>query len=158
FRAALQLDPKSRGAQAALDELVALHDPAALSFDAGDARFAQNRYREALAAYTSFLLQDPSDGRAAKAVYGRGVSLVRQRQGRAGSGVLESRADRGPNPPDGAGGLFRGGRIRESLGDLGGAAAVYQRVVAMPGAGLRAQDARFRLAFVQFQQGDVADA
>jgi soluble lytic murein transglycosylase len=158
FRAALQLDPKSRGGQAALDELVASHDPAALSFEAADARFAQNRYREALAAYASFLQQNPNDARAAKAIYGRGVSLVRLGQDRAGITVLESIADLFPNTPDAADGLFRGGRIRESLADLDGAAAVYQRVVAMSGAGSRAQDAQFRLAFVQFQQGDLADA
>jgi soluble lytic murein transglycosylase len=158
FRTALQLDPKSRGAQGALDELVARHDDAALSFEAGDARFAQNRYREALAAYTSFLQHYPSDSRAAKALYGRGVSLVRVGQDRAGVAVLESIADRFPNTPDAADGLFRGGRIRESLADLDGAAGVYRRVVAMPAAGSRAQDAQFRLAFVQFQQGALGTA
>src|SRR5205823_13768654 len=67
FRSSVQLDPKSRAALAALDELVARGDPFALSFEAGDARFAQNRYRESLAAYTSFLQQNPGDPRAAKA-------------------------------------------------------------------------------------------
>lgn len=158
FRTALQLDPKSRGAQAALDELVALHDPAALSFEAGDARFAQNRYREALAAYSSVIQQNPSDARTAQAYYGRGVSLVRLGQDRAGIAVLESIADVFPNTADAADGLFRGGRIRESLADFDGAASVYRRVVAMPGAGSRAADARFRLAFVQFEQGAYTTA
>src|SRR5207245_8895626 len=153
FRASVQLDPKGRPAQAALDELVALHDPFGLSFEAGDTRFQQNRYREALAAYTSFLQQNPSDGRAPKAYYGRGASLVRLGQDRAGIAVLESIADRFPNTVDAADGLFRGGRIRESLADLQGAAQSYRRVLAMPGAGSRALDAQFRLAFVQFQQG-----
>ena len=153
FRASVQLDPKGRPAQAALDELVALHDPFALSFEAGDTRFEQNRYREALAAYTSFLQQNPSDGRAPKAYYGRGASLVRLGQDRAGIAVLEGIADRFPNTVDAADGLFRGGRIRESLADLQGAAQSYRRVLAMPGAGSRALDAQFRLAFVQFQQG-----
>ncbi len=158
FRSAVQLDPKSRAAQAALDELVALHDPFALSFEAGDTRFEQNRYREALAAYSSFLQQNPSDPRAAKAYYGNGVSLVRLGQDRAGIVVLESIADRFPNTADAADGVFRGGRIRESLADLQGAAQAFRRVMAMPGAGSRATDAQFRLAFVQFQQGSFDQA
>jgi soluble lytic murein transglycosylase len=158
FRSSVQLDPKSRAAQAALDELVALHDPFALSFEAGDTRFEQNRYREALAAYTSLLQQNPSDSRAAKAYYGRGVSLVRLGQDRAGIVVLESIADRFPNTADAADGVFRGGRIRESLADLDGAAQNYRRVMAMPGAGSRATDAQFRLAFVEFQQGSFEPA
>src|SRR5581483_1649148 len=128
------------------------------SFEAGDARFEQNRYREALAAYSAFLDQNPADGRAAKAVYGRGVSLVRLGQDRAGVVVLESIADRFPGTPDAADGVFRGGRIRESLADLDGAAAAYRRVMTMPAAGSRATDAQFRLAFVQFQQGNLAAA
>jgi soluble lytic murein transglycosylase len=158
FRTALQLDPKSRGAQAALDELVALHDPAALSFEAGDARFAQNRYREALAAYTSVVQQTPTDPRAPQAYYGRGVSLVRLGQDRAGIAVLESIADMFPNTSDAANGLFRGARIRETLSDLDGAASVYRRLISMPGAESRVQDAEFRLAFVQFQQGALGAA
>ena len=158
FRSSVQLDPRSRAAQAALDELVALQDPFALSFEAGDTRFEQNRYREALAAYTSFLQHSASDVRAAKAVYGRGVSLVRLGQDRAGIVVLESIADRFPNTADAADGVFRGGRIRESLADLEGAAQAYRRVMAMPGAASRATDAQFRLAFVQFQQGSFAPA
>jgi soluble lytic murein transglycosylase len=158
FRSAVQLDPKSRAAQAALDELVALHDPFALSFDAGDTRFEQNRYRESLAAYTAVLQQNPGDTRAAKAYYGRGVSLVRLGQDRAGIVVLESVAERFPNTADAADGVFRGGRIRESLADLAGAAQDYRRVMAQPGAGSRATDAQFRLAFVQFQQGNVGEA
>ena len=158
LNAALQVDPKSRGAQAALDELVALHAPAALSFEAGDARFSENRYREALQAYTNVIQQSPSDSRAPQAYYGRGVSLVRLGQDRAGITVLERIADVFGDTPDAADGLFRGGRIRESLADLDGAAAVYRRVVAMPRAGSRARDAQFRLAFVQFQQGAYATA
>jgi len=158
FRSSVQLDPKSRAAQAALDELLALNDPFALSFEAGDTRFEQNRYREALAAYTSFLQQNPVDPRAARAYYGRGVSLVRLGQDRAGIVVLESMADRFPNSADAADGIFRGGRIRESLADLVGAASNYRRVMAMPGAGLRGTDAQFRLAFVQFQQGSYGPA
>jgi tetratricopeptide (TPR) repeat protein len=158
FQAALQQDPRSRGAQAALDELVAMQDPAAVSYEAGDARFAQNRYREALGAYSGFLQQHPDDKRAPQADYARGVSLVRLGQDRAGIVALESIADRFPNTPEAADGLFRGGRIRESLADLSGAAGVYQRVVDMPAAGSRAQDAQFRLAFVEFQQGDYAGA
>jgi soluble lytic murein transglycosylase len=158
FRSSVQLDPKSRAAQAALDELVALNDPFALSFEGGDTRFEQNRYREALAAYTSFLQQNPVDQRAAKAYYGRGVSLVRLGQDRAGIVVLESMADRFPNSADAADGVFRGGRIRESLADLDGAASNYRRVMAMPAAGSRATDAQFRLAFVQFQQGSYGPA
>ena len=158
FRTAVQLSPRDRGAQAALDELVALHDPFALSFEAGDTRFAQNRYREALAAYTSFLQQNPSDPRAPQALYGRGASLVRLGQDRNGVAVLESIADQFPNTSDAADGLFRGGRIRESLADLSGAAASYQRVIANPNAGARLQDAQFRLAFVQFQEGDLGSA
>ena len=81
------------------------------------------------------------------------MSLVRLGQDRAGIVVLESIADRFPNTADAADGIFRGGRIRESLADLDGAAQNYRRVMAMPGAGSRATDAQFRLAFVQFQQG-----
>jgi soluble lytic murein transglycosylase len=158
FRTALQLDPTTPPGQAALDELVALHDDAAQSFEAAEARFAQNRYREARAAYASFLQREPSDARAAKAVYGMGVALVRLGQDRAGIGVLESVADHFPNTPDAADGLFRAGRIRESLADLAGAETVYQRLIAMPGAGPRVQDAEFRLAFVQFQQGQLGAA
>jgi soluble lytic murein transglycosylase len=158
FRSSVQLDPKSRAAQAALDELVALQDPFALSFEAGDTRFEQNRYREALAAYSSFVQQNPADSRVAKAYYGRGVSLVRLGQDRAGIVVLESIADRFPNTADASDGVFRGGRIRESLADLDGASNAYRRVMAMPGAGSRATDAQFRLAFVQFQQGSFEAA
>jgi soluble lytic murein transglycosylase len=129
-----------------------------MSFDAADTRFEQNRYREALAAYTAFLQQNPSDPGAPKAYYGRGVSLVRLGQDRAGVVVLESVADRFPNTPDAADGVFRGGRIRESLADLVGAAQDYRRVMAQPGAGARATDAQFRLAFVQFQQGNLGPA
>jgi soluble lytic murein transglycosylase len=158
FRSSVQLDPKSRAAQAALDELVAMQDPFAVSFEAGDTRFEQNRYREALAAYTSFLQQNPSDARGPKAYYGRGVSLVRLGQDRAGIAVLESIAERFPNTVDAADGVFRGGRIRESLADLDGAAQAYRRVMGMPGAGTRATDAQFRLAFVQFQQNSFGAA
>jgi soluble lytic murein transglycosylase len=158
FRTAVQLDPKGRAAQAALDELVALHDPFALSFEAGDTRFEQNRYREALAAYAAVLGRNPSDSRAPKAYYGRGASLVRLGQDRAGIAVLEGIADRFPNTVDAADGLFRGGRIRESLADLEGAAESYRRVLAMSGAGSRALDAQFRLAFVQFRQGLLGPA
>jgi soluble lytic murein transglycosylase len=158
FRSAVQLDPKSRAAQAALDELVALRDPFALSFEAGDTRFEQNRYREALTAYTGFVQQSPSSPRAAKAYYGWGVSLVRLGQDRAGIAVLEGMADRFPNTPDAADGLFRGARIRESLADLNTAAQAYRRVMGLSGAGSRATDAQFRLAFVQFRQGSVAQA
>jgi soluble lytic murein transglycosylase len=154
FATAARLDPRSWAAQAALDELVALRDPAALSFEAADTRFEQNRYREALAAYRQVLQTNPSDPRAAKAHYGWGVSLVRLGQDRAGIAVLESIGERFPNTPDAADGLFRGGRIRESLADLSGAADVYRRVMGQPGAGSRATDAQFRLAFVQFQQGN----
>ena len=158
LRSAVQLDPKGRAAQAALDELVALHDPFAVSFEAGDTRFEQNRYREALAAYSAFLDRNPSDARAPKAYYGRGASLVRLGQDRAGIVVLEGIADRFPNTADAADGLFRGGRIRESLADLDGAAQSYRRVLSMPGAGTRALDAQFRLAFVQYRQGLVGQA
>ena len=155
FRSSVQLDPKGRAARAALDELVALagQNPVAMSFEAGDTRFEQNRYREALAAYSTFAQQNPSDARAPKAYYGWGVALVRLGQERAGIAVLESLAERYPNTSDAADGLFRGGRIRESLADLDGAARAYQRIMAQPGAGSRATDAQFRLAFVQFQQG-----
>ncbi|MCA1644853.1 MAG: transglycosylase SLT domain-containing protein [Chloroflexi bacterium] len=155
FRASVQLDPKSRAAQVALDELVALRDPAAQSYEAGDTRFEQNRYREALAAYTTFVQQNPSDSRAARAYYGRGTSLVRLGQDRAGIIVLESIGDRFPNTSEAADGLFRGGRIRESLADLDGAAQAYRQVMEMSGAGSRATDAEFRLAFVQFRQGSL---
>src|SRR5207249_2840157 len=158
FRTSVQLDPTSRAARAALDELVAPQDPFALSIEARDTRFEQNRYREALAAYTSFLERNPTDARAAKAYYGRGVSLVRLGQDRAGIVVLESIADCFPNTPDAADGVFRAGRIRESLADLDGAAQNYRRVMAMPRAGPRATDAQFRLAFVQFQQGSFEPA
>jgi peptidoglycan lytic transglycosylase len=158
FRAAVQLDPTSRAAQAALDELVALGDPFARSFEAGETRFEQDRYREALGAYTTFMQANSTDRRVPKAYYGRGVSLVRLNQDRAGIAVLESIAQRFPNTLDAADGLFRGGRIRESLADLDGAAQAYRTVMAQQGAGSRATDAQFRLAFVQFQQGRYADA
>ncbi len=158
FRAALQLDPKGRPAQAALDELVSLGDPFASSFEAGETRFEQDRYREALAAYSAFVQSNPSDARVPKAYYGRGVSLVRLNQDRAGIAVLESIAQRFPNTLDAADGTFRGGRIRESLADLDGAAQSYRAAMAQPGAGTRATDAQFRLAFVQFRQGRFAEA
>jgi soluble lytic murein transglycosylase len=158
FRTAVQTDPKGRAAQAALDELVALGDDFALSFEAGETRFEQDRYREALAAYTSFIASAASDSRVPKAYYGRGVSLVRLGQDRAGIVVLESIADRFPNTLDAADGTFRGGRIRESLADLDGAAASYRKAMSQPGAGVRATDAQFRLAFVQFRQGRFAEA
>jgi soluble lytic murein transglycosylase len=158
FRAAVQLDSKSPAARAALDELVSLGDPFASSFDAAETRFAQDRYREALAAYTAFVQSNPADGRAPKAYYGRGVSLVRLNQDRAGIAVLESIAQRFPNTADAADGTFRGGRIRESLADLDGAAQSYRTAMAQPGAGTRATDAQFRLAFVFFRQGRFADA
>src|SRR5207248_8429471 len=67
-------------------------------------------------------------------------------------------ADRYPNTADAADGLFRGGRIRESLGDLDGAAASYRRVIGSSAAGTRSADAQFRLAFVQFEQGNMSQA
>jgi soluble lytic murein transglycosylase len=158
FRDAVQLDQKGSAAQAALDELVELRDPFALSFEAGETRFAQNRYREALAAYTTFLQDTPSDRRAPQALYARGLSLVRLGQDRTGIAELESVADRFPNASDAADGLFRSGRIRESFGDLSGAASAYRRVLEMAGAGPRALDAQFRLAFVQLQQGALSQA
>lgn len=154
FRSSIQLDPTGRAAHAALDELVALGDQFALSFEAGDSRFEQNRYREALAAYTAFAQQNPADPRVSRADYARGVALVRLGQERAGIDVLTRIAEQFPNTPAAADGLFRAGRIRESLADLDGAAQVYQRVIAQPGAGARAADAQFRLAFVQFQRGN----
>jgi soluble lytic murein transglycosylase len=72
--------------------------------------------------------------------------------------VLESIAHRYPNTESAADGLFRGGRIRESLGDLDGASQSYRALVAQPSAAPRATDAAFRLAFVQFKQGDYASA
>ncbi|MGI9148811.1 MAG: tetratricopeptide repeat protein [Chloroflexota bacterium] len=160
FRSSIQLDPRGRPARAALDELVALEDGFASSVEAGDTRFEQNRYREALAAYTTFVQQNPADPHAPRAYYGRGVALVRLGQERAGIAVLESLAERFPNSPESADGLFRAGRILESLVDLDGAAQDYQRVMAQPGAGARAADARFRLAFIQFQHAnfDLASA
>ena len=116
------------------------------------------RYREALAAYTAFLQQNPSDSRAAKAYYGRGVSLVRLGQDRAGIVVLESIGERFPGTDDAADGVFRSGRIRESLADLTGAADAYRRVTSMPAAGSRGTDAQFRLAFVLFRLGDLGSA
>jgi soluble lytic murein transglycosylase len=158
FRSSVQLDPMGRAARAALDELVAQGDPFGTSFEAGDTRFEQNRYREALAAYTAFIQQNPTDPRVPRALYARGVALVRLGQDRAGIAVLESVAERFPNTPDAADGLFRAGRIRESLADLDGAARVYRRVMAQPGAGNaeRADDAQFRLAFVQFEEGNFS--
>src|SRR5262249_31165017 len=100
FRTAVQLDPKSRAAQSALDELESMRDSFANSFEAGDTRFEQNRYREALAAYTSFIQANPSSTRVPKAYYGRGVSLVRLNQDRAGVVVLESIGQRFPGTPD----------------------------------------------------------
>src|SRR5262249_34707979 len=135
LRTTLQTDSRSHAGQAALDELVALGDPFAASFEAGEARFEQSRYREAFGAYTAFAQANPSDARAAKAAYGRGVSLVRLNQDRAGIGVLEQMAQRFPGTADAADSLFRGGRIRESLGDLDGAAASYAAVTALPGGG-----------------------
>jgi len=158
FRTAVRLDPRGRAAQAALDELVSLQDPFATSFEAAETRFEQDRYREALAAYSAFLEANPSDRRAAQALYGRGISLVRLGQDRAGIAVLESIGRRFPNTLDAADGMFRGGRIRESLADLDGALRSYQQVVGQPGAGTRATDAEFRLAFVQFKLGDYASA
>jgi soluble lytic murein transglycosylase len=100
-----------------------------------------------------------SDAQAAKAVYGRGVALVRLGQDRAGIDVLEQMAQRFPGTPDAADGLFRGGRIRESLADLDGAAGAYAAVIALPaGGGARGLDAQFRLAFVQFRQGRFSEA
>ncbi len=158
LRAAVQIDPKTRAAQAALDELVSLGDPFARSFEAGETRFEQDRYREALAAYSAFMDANPSDRRVPKAYYGRGVSLVRLNQDRAGIAVLESIGQRFPNTLDAADGMFRGGRIRESLADLEGAAESYRLVMAQQDAGSRATDAQFRLAFVRFLQGRFADA
>ena len=161
FRTAVRTDPRGSAAQAALDELVALRDPFASSFEAAETRFEQDRYREAMAAYTAFLEANPSDTRAPQALYGRGLSLVRLAQDRAGIAVLDSIANRFPNAPNSesaADGLFRGGRIRESLGDLDGASQSYRALVAQPSAAPRATDAAFRLAFVQFKQGDYASA
>ncbi|HEY3058544.1 MAG TPA: tetratricopeptide repeat protein [Chloroflexota bacterium] len=158
LRASVQLDPKTRAAQAALDELVSIGDPLARSFEAAETRFEQDRYREALAAYSAFMDANPSDRRVPKAYYGRGVSLVRLNQDRAGIAVLESIGQHFPNTLDAADGMFRGGRIRESLADLDGAAESYRAVMAQPGAGSRATDAQFRLAFVRFQQGRPAEA
>ena len=80
FRSSVQLDPRGRAARAALDELVALagqSDPFATSFEAGDTRFEQNRYREALAAYTAFIQQNPADPRVPKALRaGRGAGTT----------------------------------------------------------------------------------
>ncbi|MBV9171852.1 MAG: transglycosylase SLT domain-containing protein, partial [Chloroflexi bacterium] len=151
FRQAVQLDPKARAARAALDELVARQDSSATSLDAADTRFEQSRYLEALADYST-------DQSTARAVYGRGVSLVRLAQDRRGIGVLESMATEFPDTSGAADGLFRAGRIRESLADLDGAANDYGTVIGIPNAGSRANDARFRLAFVQFEQGDVSAA
>ncbi|MDQ3811893.1 MAG: tetratricopeptide repeat protein, partial [Chloroflexota bacterium] len=158
FRAAVQSDARTRAAQAALDELVALGDPFVASFEAGETRFEQDRYREALAAFTAFAASGGSDGRVARAHYGRGVSLVRLNQDRAGIAVLESMAEAFPDTPEAADGLFRAGRIRESLADLDGAAQAYGRVSNWRSAGTRATDAQFRLAFVQFRQGRLGDA
>ncbi len=158
FRTALLLDPTGRPAQAALVALVSLNHPAVSSFEAAETRFEQDRYREALAAYSAFASANPSDARAAKADYGRGVALVRLAQDRAGIQVLESIVQRFPNMADAADGTFRGGRIRESLSDLDGAAQAYRTTIANAGAGARATDAQFRLAFVQFRQGRVTEA
>jgi soluble lytic murein transglycosylase len=158
FRSAVQLDPSSRAAQAALDELVARDDPADQSFEGADTRFQQNRYREALAAYVAFVNQFPEDPRVASARYGEGVALVRLGQDRAGIAALEDIGSRFPATPEAADGLFRAGRIRESLADLDGAAADYGQVINQPNAGSRATDAEFRLAFVRFQQRDYDPA
>src|SRR5262249_14595268 len=158
FRTAVQLDPRSRAAQSALDELESMGDSFANSFEAGDTRFEQNRYRESLAAYTTFIQANSSSTRVPKAYYGRGVSLVRLNQDRAGVVVLESIGQRFPNTLDSADGMFRGGRIRESLADLDGAAHSYRAVMSQPGAGARATDAQFRLAFVLFRQGRFGEA
>src|SRR5262249_25495599 len=85
-------------------------------------------------------------------------SLVRLGQDRAGIVELEHIADRFPNTADAADGVFRGGRIRESLADFDGAAQAYRRVLGMSGAGSRATDAQFGLEFVQSQQGNVSAA
>ncbi|MBV9543041.1 MAG: tetratricopeptide repeat protein, partial [Chloroflexi bacterium] len=130
FRQAVQLDPKARAARAALDELVARQDSSATSLDAADTRFEQSRYLEALADYST-------DQSTARAVYGRGVSLVRLAQDRRGIGVLESMATEFPDTSGAADGLFRAGRIRESLADLDGAANDYGAVIGMPNAGSR---------------------
>ncbi|HET6318785.1 MAG TPA: transglycosylase SLT domain-containing protein, partial [Chloroflexota bacterium] len=158
FRTALQLDPTGHPAQAALDELVSLNDPSSSSFEAAETRFEQDRYREALVAYSAFASANPSNSRAAKSEYGRGVALVRLGQDRAGIQVLENIGQRFPNTADAADGTFRGARIRESLADLDGAAQSYRSTIANPNAGTRATDAQFRLAFVQFRQGSFAEA
>jgi soluble lytic murein transglycosylase-like protein/TolA-binding protein len=151
FKQAVQLDPKGRAARAALDELVARQDPSATSLDAADTRFEQSRYLEALAAYSA-------DQSTARAVYGRGVSLVRLSQDLRGIAVLEAMASQFPNTRDAADGLFRAGRIRESLADLDGAANDFGAAISVANAGSRANDARFRLAFVQFEQGNLTDS
>jgi soluble lytic murein transglycosylase len=91
-------------------------------------------------------------------VDGWGVSQVRLGQDRAGIAVLEQMPERFPGTVDAADGLFRAARIRESLADLDGASQAYRRVASMPGAGSRATDAQFRLAFVQFRQGSARQA
>ena len=94
--------PEGRAARAALDELVALGDPFALSFEAGDTRFEQNRYREALAAYTAFLQQNPADPRARRRTtgaasrwYGLARSAPASTSWRASPSVSRTR----PTPP-----------------------------------------------------------
>jgi TolA-binding protein len=156
FRTAVSLDPRGPAARAALDELVALGDPFAASLEAADTRFEQSRYREALAAYSAVLQR--GDAGAGRAQYGRGVALVRLGQDRAGIAELESIARLAPDSAEAADGMFRAGRIRESLADLDGAAAAYGQVLGQPNSGSRTADAEFRLAFVRFQQGDLAAA
>lgn len=158
LRAAVHLDPHGHAAQAALDELIARNDPSGRSLDAATTRVEQNRYREALTAYRSVAASstDPSD--VAQALYGSGVCLVRLGLDRAGTTQLESISARYPELPQAADGLFRGGRIRESLGDLAGADHDYGALLGLASSESRADDARFRQTFVRFRQGRLADA
>jgi soluble lytic murein transglycosylase len=159
FRAAVQAAPRSRAAQAALEELVALRDPFAATLEAAETRFEQHRYREALAAYDAVLQTSPDDERAPRARYDRGIALVRLNQDAAGIAALQEVARLHPGSAAAAEGLFRSGRILESRADLDGAAAAYQAVLELPGAGgARGPEAQFRQAFVAFRQGELARA
>jgi tetratricopeptide (TPR) repeat protein len=158
YRAPVQAAPTAPAAQAAPNELQELGNPYISTFEAGETRFEQDRYREADQAYAAYLERNPSGPQASQARYGRGVALVRLCQDRAGVSVLQVIARAFPGTAAAVDGLNRAGRVWESLYDLDGAEAAHQATANHPGSPSRSQDALFRLGFITYRRGDFARA
>ncbi|MFN8533604.1 MAG: transglycosylase SLT domain-containing protein [Dehalococcoidia bacterium] len=116
-----------------------------------------DREAEAVTAFTEFLTREPGSANVADALLHRGLShRYLGAPDRAAADFERAGALGGQRSADEA--LYQAGQMFEALGRSADSAPYYRRLVDAFPASTRRDDARFRLALVQIERQDLANA